>query len=453
MEKMWSGSSGRHTCTSSDDGTSGNSSSRPRRWPILLAVLLVLSTFSILREQTALAPYHSELNSSQNNPVADEESSAAMPVIQGLAHNGSKDGDEQESATTSITTTTTAWCVLHPQNTQGPRYFFHFPHFLQSMALCWSWYATFPADANTQRGVLTRELPGFGSPHKDWRTQLLHVMNCKFQYGTPEDLVQVLEENTDGHAAQNHIFFEPPLQDVENDRYFWNPDDAANLRTSFLNLVAQHDVTVPRGQVYVPPELEDTKSTSTTTNTTQRKLSSTSDNNDAIVWATERPPRVQIGLIDRKKTRRFLTANKIAQTLAKRYANMADVQLVYMEDMTPLEQMLWWSRMDVVVMAHGAAAANMICMRRNAAVVEVFPLHYYRPMYELLGASMGVRTYGYYNGVADPAADCEEYAPTFAQRSAYRKVDIEPEVKDIVELVDQAIREEGNQRWTWMYPL
>jgi capsular polysaccharide biosynthesis protein len=37
----------------------------------------------------------------------------------------------------------------------------------------------------------------------------------------------------------------------------------------------------------------------------------------------------------------------------------------------------WWSRHDVVVAAHGASVTNLIFIRENASVIELYPYHYY----------------------------------------------------------------------------
>jgi hypothetical protein len=62
-----------------------------------------------------------------------------------------------------------------------------------------------------------------------------------------------------------------------------------------------------------------------------------------------------------------------------------------MDGMSFSEQAEWWSGKDVVVAAHGASMSNLIFMRDNASVVELYPEHYYPlGMYKTLSKSTGV---------------------------------------------------------------
>jgi hypothetical protein len=111
-----------------------------------------------------------------------------------------------------------------------------------------------------------------------------------------------------------------------------------------------------------------------------------------------------------------------------------------MEHMSFVEQAEWWSRHDVVVAAHGASVTNLIFMRENASVIELYPDHYYPiDLYYSLSKAVGISHYGWYNGVIDPVADYEQHCRTVEDRNLYRNVDLTPPVEQVVELVRRAV--------------
>jgi hypothetical protein len=161
----------------------------------------------------------------------------------------------------------------------------------------------------------------------------------------------------------------------------------------------------------------------------------------------------QIGLVQRLKSKREGYRRIRKQKGNRHINNLPDIQgsikvafpnaivdIAYMERMTFVQQAEWWSRHDVVVAAHGAAVTNLIFMRDNASAVEIYPDHYYPiDFYHSLCESVGVKHYGWYNGVADPDADYQEHCLNVTERNLYRNVDLTPSVEQVVELVRRAI--------------
>jgi hypothetical protein len=156
----------------------------------------------------------------------------------------------------------------------------------------------------------------------------------------------------------------------------------------------------------------------------------------------------QIGLVQRRSLkkrgdRRIRNINDIQESILEAFPN-ATVETAAMDGMSFSEQAEWWSGKDVVVAAHGASMSNVIFMRNNASVVELYPEHYYPlGMYTSLSRSAGVSHYGYYNGVADPYADYRQHCKTVADRIRYRNVDLKPPPQDVLKRVIMAIKTES----------
>ena len=186
-------------------------------------------------------------------------------------------------------------------------------------------------------------------------------------------------------------------------RYFWKPEDAASLRA----------------QLFVNGPVNAT-------------------------WSG-----LHIGIVDRKGTRQILNLDEIEASIRKEYPS-AIVERVTMEDLKePIKQFRWWSQQDVVLAGHGAGVVNMVFLKRNAAVIEIYPPHYYNLGFWTLGRAMGVRNYGYFNGHKDPVADYRESSRGFQQRIALRSANLEPPVDEIMKLVKQAVSEgKSNKTYT-----
>jgi len=86
----------------------------------------------------------------------------------------------------------------------------------------------------------------------------------------------------------------------------------------------------------------------------------------------------------------------------------------------------------------------MVFLKRNAAVIEIYPPHYYNLGFWTLGRAMGVRNYGYFNGHEDPVSDYRQFGRGFQKRIELRKVDLEPPVDEIMKLVNKAVTEQSS---------
>jgi Glycosyltransferase 61 len=174
------------------------------------------------------------------------------------------------------------------------------------------------------------------------------------------------------------------------------------------------------------------------------------------VNSTQNRPRSReqhqtITIINRKGMRRLVNVKNITTALRKAFPK-ALVQTVYMEGTEPMEQFDFWSQQSIVVAPHGGALTNGIFLPPGnaSALIEIFPPHYYYFLFfgSLLVRSCGIRRYGYYNNESDPAADFKKYWTTHERRRFYRNVLLEPPVDDIVGLVQQAVMDGKNNKYT-----
>jgi hypothetical protein len=286
-----------------------------------------------------------------------------------------------------------AWCILDGNNSNLP-HFHHFPHASQILLPCWSYFSRVREQTpDTRCGFwldsdklkLSKDSDKL-KLSKGWVEGLVTAMNCSVANTQPVNMQISLRPNR-----------------KQSFRWYQSPSDAKTLRTLTVGPLTPNS-------------------------------------------------HPQIGLVQRAKTKRD-GRRRVKRKGNRHISNLPDIQvsieqafpnatvdIASMEGMTFAQQAEWWSRHDVVVTAHGAGVTNLIFMRDNASVVELYPDHYYPiDFYQSLCESVGVKHYGWYNGVADPEADFREHDQNVKDRDLYRNVDLTPPVEQVVELVRRAI--------------
>mmetsp|Transcript_9362 Transcript_9362/g.14168 ORF Transcript_9362/g.14168 Transcript_9362/m.14168 type:complete len:331 (+) Transcript_9362:61-1053(+) len=147
---------------------------------------------------------------------------------------------------------------------------------------------------------------------------------------------------------------------------------------------------------------------------------------------SERP--LQIGLLERKKSRVILNLHDIAAGLSNA---MPDTNLTITNfDHGPMirEQAEWWSTKDVIIAAHGSGVMNSVFITPKTIVLQIYPPGWYWPTIEPLITQVGGIALDWY----DP-----EYNPQSLKLSKQSKADkikanqmnFTVPVKDIVERV------------------
>jgi hypothetical protein len=273
-----------------------------------------------------------------------------------------------------------AWCILDGNNS-NPRHFHHFPHASQVLLPCWSYFSRVreeTPDARCGFWLDSGKLKEKLKLTKGWVADLVTAMNCSVADTQPVNM-QISDR-----PNKKRPF-----------KWFQSPSDAKRLRTLTVGPLTPNS-------------------------------------------------HPQIGLVQRdsskrKGNRHIRNLDVIQESMEQAFPN-ATVDIASMEHMSFIQQAEWWSRHDVVVAAHGAGVTNLIFMRENASVIELYPDHYYPvDFYSSLSESVGVKHYGWYNGVTDPDADYKQHCRTVKNRNYYRNVDLTPPVEQVVELVRRAV--------------
>ena len=395
---------------------------------------------TITTTTTTRAPQTNSSNPStttNTTPTGEKDPEGQEPE---QPQDGSSKQNNNITATTAKTPTTssslniTLWCLLDNGSTET---FFHFPHALQSLSLCWSFFMDKQAELQQARTEISEihsnssmttpspttpvtttwipchinmheKLKPLKSVDKDWRAALVfQVMGCTVSYHsynisqlthnggslpvmngtlhlpdkhnhTPQDnkMNSIQRDLPRSNATHQHYLYRPKREDVYGLRFFWHPRHARQLYQRLQDTLA----TTKKDRN--PKEEARTTTTNTTSTTT--------------TISAPRTPPLSIGLVNRRKSRRIGNMDQIAEALGQLYPH-AQIQQTDMDDMaTPLDQFAWWSQHSLVILPHGASSTNLVFLPAGAAVIEVFPPHYYWWGFLKLAHSMQVRYYGYF---------------------------------------------------------
>ena len=270
--------------------------------------------------------------------------------------------------------------------------FYHFPHALQALSQCWSFFqsqqALLQATASSQLSnddndedtfqcrVNLNHLAGVGPVAKDRRTALIvKLMKCTYDYREfnlselpqtstivslgPEKQQQQqqkkdhqlgttrkrdLPRNT---ATHTYYLFRPHRNDAALRRFFWDPQHGQALRN----------------RLFQTKTYRNHNNISGTTNS--------SSSNVALMDETV----LRIGLVNRLNNRKIGNMDQLERAIRQMYPDCI-VERANMEDMKPIEQFTWWSRQSIVILPHGAASTNLLFMKTGSAIIELFPPHY-----------------------------------------------------------------------------
>ena len=278
---------------------------------------------------------------------------------------------------TDSTAAGTAWCVLDSENTVY-KYFRHFPHTLESLAPCWSYFSRArEQDPSLGCGIFLNSSLLDWEDVRPWSKSLVKAMNCSVTSKEPDD--SFIE------------FHKPPLPRG----YFQRRQDLKQLQDLVLS------ASSPTRQV-MPPS------------------------------ATK---HVRIGLVQRVKKgigncRMILNLAEIRMALQAELPLSAQIEETNLENFTLTQQATWFNRQDVVVAAHGAAMTNTMFMKEHSAAIEIFPQEYHTYLFRELMESCGVTPYELISdGIRIPTRRPEHP----------RNVDLRPNVTVLVELVHHAL--------------
>lgn len=310
-----------------------------------------------------------ELSISRSNEVE-------MPLLEIL----------QPSLVTPLPDPTTAWCILDLNNTN--QHFRHFPHALQSLAPCWSFFCRVREErgAHVPCGIYIQYPPRFQWDRmSSWTRQLVERMGCQVVVQSQEDTV------VGDVIVDSDVQYRPPDQHVNTYQFFEKKEHAQQLQLQVLG-----------DKVDTNPEMK--------------------------------KGGIQIGLLQRirnhpnQASRIFLNLSDIRSHLQATFPEATLVE-TDMSNFSLPEQALWWRQNDVVVAAHGAAMTNCIFLRNHdesaATVIEVYPDGFHPIIFSKLAKSVGVHRL---------AIDRN------ASIGSGKNADLTPDPKLIVQLVQEALQ-------------
>lgn len=116
----------------------------------------------------------------------------------------------------------------------------------------------------------------------------------------------------------------------------------------------------------------------------------------------------------------------------------ADVHSTKLKGSDLIDQAWWWYNQDIVIVAHGAALANILFMREKTAAIEIFPNDYAPGMFQHLMKSVGVVPFRINEATSKGFLELGEKDEK-RKREKLRNVPLEPDLKLVIKLVKDAV--------------
>jgi hypothetical protein len=384
---------------------------------LLLLVLLVVLPSENARKTLEGLAYDSAL--STNRTSISDDSSSNVQNNQTSRDTTSWSSRNQTSAAAAVVETTTSWCVLDSGNMH--KHYKHFPHTLQNLAPCWSYFRRQQLQSEQQNpnvacGILFNVSKQFNYKDIDiWGRHLIRSMRCRVVVA-PND-IQNSGDNSTVPPSKDDAYYR-----MKSTSWFAKPQDAGVLREHVL---ARRKTKEP------PPPVSFTATDSeyTTTNISRT-----------------RP--LQIGIIQRYPSnkrcenvplpkgcshyREIINLDQMTTSLQDAFPS-ADIHLTKLKGKDLTEQAWWWYNQDIIVAAHGATLANVIFLQPGSAVIEIFPTDYAPFMFQSLMKNVGVYPYR-----IDKASSSKQQQAQ-SKKVHPRDAALEPNITLVVELVQQAV--------------
>jgi hypothetical protein len=278
----------------------------------------------------------------------------------------------------------THWCYLNKAGT-GPMYksSIHMPYAVEWFAGCWSWLeARNQTNLQSSRPALSFDRsiyehflvkPSF----PEWNREFFHSLN-----------IPVLLR--DEPPMEQPTFFSKP---VGKETWFGDPRSCSSLRERLWKVL----------------NIEPLGSTST---------------------------KVHIGFVERPARRLIVDSDQLAQSLQQHFPNATVSYRIIEEDIALADQASWFAQQDIVIMAHGAGATNLIFMRPDTQLLELFPSNFFTEMYQTLAQQCGIHHDWYYDGGANPKQDMQDH---FIERGWRRNQNIHITLDQLKSRVEQMI--------------
>lgn len=278
-----------------------------------------------------------------------------------------------------------AVCAINPTNKDGKFMYVHFPHFMESIFACWSWWQAHPL----QRPALL--MP------PNWQAIRNELLNrAPFIKGVVDFLI-----------AENVLIVGDP--DILNA----NQEMAQALPTEGLRMARPADAKSFKDRMLASLALE-------------RPVPL----NHTCLSATTSP---RIAILNRKRDRVLLNAVNLARALEAEL-RISHIPILYIEGTTFREQVkLFSSSFDILITPHGAALTNIVFMPNCGGVLEIMPFGYrFQAYFGLLAPTIGL-AHGYVYIGENFANETAYWTATFQRRGIARRINQCPRVETVVE--------------------
>lgn len=248
----------------------------------------------------------------------------------------------------------TAFCMI-----EELRYLHHFPHYMQLILRCSSFYQM----QGKGRNVLI--LPDYLVPGMRLSQQ------TAFQKGVNDVLAESgvrivgMSNETASHfglrgnnCSSVRVYYPGVDKDKETaaEYYVASPNHAREFRRQFVTTLG-----LARG--------EDDRGVGG------------DDDDDATSPRCGEAAMPKIGILNRKKSRTLLNADALSMAIREEFDMEAAPTVAFFEGATFADQVRFFTEHDIVISTHGAQLAGIVFMPGDGALLELFPLAYVIPHY------------------------------------------------------------------------
>ena len=293
----------------------------------------------------------------------------------------------------------TQWCILSRQTLSMKYNFDHFPHALENILPCWSYFRRKEAVQNCGF-ILVNDLKLDKYGKDSWQNQLVREMKCNVME-LRSDFPLTPPWNSSNVHMVNLLMKEPRYG---TKRYMDKPEDAHALRRLFIS---DSDILKHKGE--------------------DKKL--------------------QIGMIQREHTRVITNIERIQLALQTALPD-ADIVTSTLHNFSLKEQAKWFATKDVIIAAHGAALMNSVFITPNTIVLQLYPNKYFYQSIEPLIEQTGGIALDWYYGIKENRNPHVEWllAKKLNQQNYARASNIEAPVDEVVDLILIAL---GKKLMVW----
>lgn len=277
---------------------------------------------------------------------------------------------------------TTHWCYLDESGVGKLMRSAAYPSFaVEWMTGCWSWLAAH----NISQGSPSQNTAAIGLDRKVYHQFLVKPTYPKWNRAFFRALQLPIVLLDGPPPSERAVFFRKP---PDKDGWFGNSQACSSLRDRLYSTL---DITI-----------------STTPTTTTRKL--VSDAGEAPAADNTKPKnhprdfRVHVGLVHQAHYH-FLDDDLeiVALDLQEHFPNTTVSVLTLDGSVTLKDQARWFSLQDIVVMPHSSLTSNILFLRPDCQILELFPSDdYFSEVFQTLAQQCGIHHDWYYDGGGAP---------------------------------------------------